>query len=202
MRLLKRRPSKTPQKSTWWRGYNWGLWVKFIVLVLYFLFIFISLFVNREIKARKSERQRSIDARAGSVLPFLEQRKGGGWKLGVEKGLQKMMAPSLHATLQHKVLLENLAGRHVDVMVYYYSEGTYGWKRLSRLKSVSGQEEELSAKGKLIAGLVAYFWFNSLACHRLILQIFHQAALIRCSHFNSIKVTYSLLPTSISGIVS
>jgi hypothetical protein len=31
--------------------------------------------------------------------------------------------------------------------------------------SVSRQKEELSAKGKPIAGLVALSWFNSLACH-------------------------------------
>jgi hypothetical protein len=87
MRLLKRWPSKTPQKSNWWRGYNWGLWVKFIVLVLYVLFIFISPFINQEIKGRESERQRSVDVRAGRGLPFLLSRtkkrwflKIGGWE--------------------------------------------------------------------------------------------------------------------------
>jgi hypothetical protein len=33
------------------------------------------------------------------------------------------------------------------------------------MKPVSGQEAELSDRGKLIAGLVTYSWFNSLACH-------------------------------------
>jgi hypothetical protein len=51
----------------------------------------------------------------------------------------------------------------VSTQVKKYGGETYGWKRLSRLKPVSGQEEELSAKGNPIAGLVTYSWFSSLA---------------------------------------
>jgi hypothetical protein len=43
--------------------------------------------------------------------------------------------------------------------------GNFCWNRLSRMKPVSGQEAELSATVKPIAGLVGYSWFNSLACH-------------------------------------
>jgi hypothetical protein len=71
---------------------------------------------------------------------------------------------------------------------FYHGEkvwwGSFWLEKAISMKPVSGQEEELSATGKPISGLVTYFWLNSLACVvGSILPIVQQAALITGDHW-------------------
>jgi hypothetical protein len=81
--------------------------LKFIVIVflaLYVHFIFVSPFINQEIKA-KIERQRSVDVRTRTCSAVSRTKKRWVSNLGLRSGCKNMRGgEGWFATLQHKFL--------------------------------------------------------------------------------------------------